>query len=164
MLTHTYPHKPQKKIKVTICNHQADSPLYVWPDVWSGDLQVLKKYGHTWHRMSLLRPGVIKQHKPNQTKPKYYKPNFSKVSPTCRLINIKERFWQGNPLKESHKTSICKWSKSLENATAILNWFNSITDIHSSFICFDKLLISTPQSLKNYIAVKFQSINSTSQS
>ena len=23
-----------------------------------------KKYGHTWHRMSLLRPGVIKQHKP----------------------------------------------------------------------------------------------------
>ena len=24
-----------------------------------------KKYGHTWHRMSLLRPGVIKQHKPN---------------------------------------------------------------------------------------------------
>ena len=26
-----------------------------------------KKYGHTWHRMSLLRPGVIKQHKPNQT-------------------------------------------------------------------------------------------------
>ena len=24
-----------------------------------------KKYGHTWHRMSLLRPGVIKQNKPN---------------------------------------------------------------------------------------------------
>ena len=24
-----------------------------------------KKYGHTWHRMSLLRPGVIKKHKPN---------------------------------------------------------------------------------------------------
>ena len=32
ILTHTYPHKP--KIKVTICNHQADNPLYVWPDVW----------------------------------------------------------------------------------------------------------------------------------
>ena len=25
------------------------------------------KYCHTWHRMSLLRPGVIKQHKSNQT-------------------------------------------------------------------------------------------------
>ena len=25
-----------------------------------------KKYGHTWHWMSFLRPGVIKQHKPNQ--------------------------------------------------------------------------------------------------
>ena len=33
MLTHTYPHKPLRKNKVTICNHQADSPLYVWPDV-----------------------------------------------------------------------------------------------------------------------------------
>ena len=40
MLTHTYPHKPLRKIKVTKCNHQADSPLYVRPDVWSGDLQV----------------------------------------------------------------------------------------------------------------------------
>ena len=29
MLTHTYPHKPQGRNKVTICNHQADSPLYV---------------------------------------------------------------------------------------------------------------------------------------
>ena len=47
VLTHTYPHKPLRKIKVTICNHQADKPLYVWPDVWSGDLQVEKKYGHT---------------------------------------------------------------------------------------------------------------------
>ena len=51
------------KIKVIICNLQADSQLYVWPDVWSGDLQIYKKYGHTWHRMSLLRPGVIKQPK-----------------------------------------------------------------------------------------------------
>ena len=40
MLAHTYPHKPLRKIKVTICNYQADSPLYVWPDVWSDDLQV----------------------------------------------------------------------------------------------------------------------------
>ena len=35
MLTHP-------KIEVTICNHQADSPLYVWPDIWSVDLQVQK--------------------------------------------------------------------------------------------------------------------------
>ena len=50
-------------------NHQADSPLYVWPDVWSADLHLFVKNGHTWHRMSLLRPDVIKQHKPNLTKP-----------------------------------------------------------------------------------------------
>ena len=39
-LTHAYPHKPQRKVKVTTYNHQADSPLCVWPNVWSGDLQV----------------------------------------------------------------------------------------------------------------------------
>ena len=33
MLAHTYPHKPLRKMKVTMCNHQADSPLYVWPDI-----------------------------------------------------------------------------------------------------------------------------------
>ena len=33
MLTHTYPHKPLRKIKAAECTHQADSPLNVWPDI-----------------------------------------------------------------------------------------------------------------------------------
>ena len=33
------PHISLRKIKVTICNHQADSQLYMWPDVLSGDLK-----------------------------------------------------------------------------------------------------------------------------
>ena len=33
MWTHTYPHNPPRKIKVTICSHQVDNPLYVWSDV-----------------------------------------------------------------------------------------------------------------------------------
>ena len=49
MFTHTHTHaNPRGRLKVSICNQQGDSPLYVWPDVWSGDLQVWKKYGHTW--------------------------------------------------------------------------------------------------------------------
>ena len=36
MLAHTYPHKSPRKI-VAISNHQADSPLFMWFDVWSGD-------------------------------------------------------------------------------------------------------------------------------
>ena len=40
VLAHTYPHKPLRKNKVTMCNHQADSPFYVLHDVWSVDLQV----------------------------------------------------------------------------------------------------------------------------
>ena len=42
ILTHTCSHKPLRKIKVAICNQQTDSSLYVWLDVWFGDLQVLK--------------------------------------------------------------------------------------------------------------------------
>ena len=33
MLVHTYLHKALRKIKVNICIHQADSLLYMWPDV-----------------------------------------------------------------------------------------------------------------------------------
>ena len=40
ILTHIYPHKPLRKIEVTICNHQAYSLLSVWSNVWSGELQV----------------------------------------------------------------------------------------------------------------------------
>ena len=43
MLTGTYPHKPLRKIKVAICKHQASTPLYVWRDDWSGNLQAYKK-------------------------------------------------------------------------------------------------------------------------
>ena len=35
ILTHTYPHKPLRKI----INDQADTQLFVWLDVWAGDLQ-----------------------------------------------------------------------------------------------------------------------------
>ena len=33
MLTHTDPHKPLVKIKLTTCHHQDDNPLYVFLDV-----------------------------------------------------------------------------------------------------------------------------------
>ena len=59
MSTHTYPHKSLSKI----CNHQADSSFYVCD--WMSALVICKhrkEYGHTWHWMSLLKPGVIKQH------------------------------------------------------------------------------------------------------
>ena len=84
--THTNPHKPPRKTKVIICNHQADSQFYVRPDIWSGDLQVKKKYAHTWHRMSSLRPGVIKQHIPNQTPVRWCEHTlFPQVSDQARL-------------------------------------------------------------------------------
>ena len=34
------PYNPPRNFKVTIFNHQADSQLYVWPDIWSGDVEV----------------------------------------------------------------------------------------------------------------------------
>ena len=33
---------PLRNIEVTICKHQADSPFYVWPDVWSGICKLKK--------------------------------------------------------------------------------------------------------------------------
>ena len=53
----TYPHKPEED-EVAIYNNQSDHPFW--------DLQAYRKQqvwtGHTWHQMSLLRPGVIKEH------------------------------------------------------------------------------------------------------
>ena len=37
------------KLKVAACNHPTDSPLYMWLDVWFGDLQALKKHGLMVH-------------------------------------------------------------------------------------------------------------------
>ena len=42
MFTHTYPHKARRKTKVTVCNHQADSPLYVLTDHVMSDLVMCK--------------------------------------------------------------------------------------------------------------------------
>ena len=53
--------KPRARRRVVICSHQADSPLYVG---LVSDLVICKfrkKYGHTWHRISLMRQGVTKQ-------------------------------------------------------------------------------------------------------
>ena len=43
VLTHTYPHKPQAKIKLPICNHHVDNPFYFWHDVFYCNLQAYKK-------------------------------------------------------------------------------------------------------------------------
>ena len=57
--------RPKDPKKYTITRLAAH---FMWNDVWSGDLQK-KNYGHTWHRMSLLSPGVIKP--PHNTNPCY---------------------------------------------------------------------------------------------
>ena len=66
MLTHIYPHKAWRKIEVIICKITRLTAHFMcgWCLICWFAL-AYKKYGHTWHRMSLLRPGVIKQHKPN---------------------------------------------------------------------------------------------------
>ena len=76
LFTHSYAHKHLRKIKVTIFNHLADSPPYVWPNAWSGDLQV-----YTWHHMSLLRPGVLTT--------TYFKLN--------QLIHASDHLWKNWP-------------------------------------------------------------------
>ena len=69
VLVHTYPHKPWRRLRwpymqspgwqTTLCVAQC---LISW-------FASSEKYGHTWQRMSLLRPGVIKQPKPKHLWP-----------------------------------------------------------------------------------------------
>ena len=42
MLTHIYPHKPLRKVKVAFAIIKVDSPFYLWPGVYSGELQAYK--------------------------------------------------------------------------------------------------------------------------
>ena len=69
MLTHTYPNKHLRKIKVTICNHQDGSSLYVWPNVWSGDLKVEKSMVILDTKCPYWDQVSLKQRKPNPTLP-----------------------------------------------------------------------------------------------
>ena len=80
-------HTSSLRVKVAMCNQrQVDSPLYgsmallaqclIW---WCASI---KKYGYTWHRMSLLRPGVIKQHKTG-----------TQLCSACQVYNLFFWYW-----------------------------------------------------------------------
>ena len=110
------------KIKVTICNHQAESSLYMWSVVWSGDLQNnLEKDGHTWHWMSLLKPGVIKQYKPNLSLP----PSSSSPPPPPPPDPL--GWWSEYVNPYIPHTNTNPWQKS--------KWPYAITRLRAHFIC-----------------------------
>ena len=58
VLTHTYPHKPLRKIEVAICSDEVDSPFYCARRLTGWFASKEQKYSYTWHWMSLLRPGA----------------------------------------------------------------------------------------------------------
>ena len=76
MSTHTHPHKPPWKnkwpsaiIRLTahfMCGLMSDLVIF----------KHRKEHGRTQHRMSLLKPSVIKQHKPNPLFILYYPLSF----------------------------------------------------------------------------------------
>ena len=65
--TNSFPHTNIRG-KVTTCNHQADGTPHLWFVIFSGDLQTKNRLWSYMLQMSLLRLGVIKQHK-TLTKP-----------------------------------------------------------------------------------------------
>ena len=52
-------------------NHQADSPLYVWPDVWSADLHLFIK-SMVIHDTECPYWDQVSLNNTNQTKPNLY--------------------------------------------------------------------------------------------
>ena len=59
ILTHTYPHKSPRKIKVAVINGWQPILLSAWCLLWW--FASLSRVSHTWHWMSLLRSSVTKQ-------------------------------------------------------------------------------------------------------
>ena len=55
-----------RKIKVTICNHHDDSPLYVWSDL------VIRKFRKVWSYMTLNVLTETRCHQTTQTPPKIH--------------------------------------------------------------------------------------------
>ena len=76
------------KIKLTICKHQVDSPLYLWLYVCTGDPPANNK---EWFNMTLI---VLKQHKLNATQlaeqlfELYHCITFSQVACMCTYSQI----------------------------------------------------------------------------
>ena len=97
MLTHIYPHKARGRLKWSYAKSPGWQPtLCVALCLICWFALAYKKYGHTWHRMSLLRPGVIKQHKLNQTK-QYISElliiHKGKINPICLQGDVQSWYW-----------------------------------------------------------------------
>ena len=63
MLTHTYPHKPIRKMTMAIGNHQTDCSVNMKHDVWIGDFQTGKNDMVMHDRIVLTETTCHKQHK-----------------------------------------------------------------------------------------------------
>ena len=114
------PTQTMKEIKATICNHQADSPPYVacgliW---WFANLE---RYNHSWHRMSLLRLGVIKQSQPKLNM--YERTHqFARVhcvirKSHCDFVQLSSTRWH----RKQKAINTCVWYYS-----AILRWTTTV--------------------------------------
>ena len=75
-----------------------------------------KKYSHTWHWMSLLRPGVIKQHKPNPAHVQFWQ-GYCNVTCLARTVCM---YWMKRYVYHSFSiTAFNKWcidNKSTQRA------------------------------------------------
>ena len=62
-----------------------------WCLIWW--FESLEKYGHTWHQMSFLRPGVIKQHQPRPKHIISYGLRWRGFSVDCYLFWYSAQTW-----------------------------------------------------------------------
>ena len=68
-------------------NHQADSPLYVWPDVWSADLHLLIK-SMIIHDTECPYWDQVSLNNTNQTKPNVSQPATPGYCSFLSITNI----------------------------------------------------------------------------
>ena len=121
-------------MKVIICSHQAGSPRYVWPDVWSGDLLVQKSM-------------VV-----HDTECPYWdQVSFTNTNPTLILVHTRSHvhLWSGKIHCMPWRTNFCHHCLCRQRTTTI-----TVTVLlESCFACClsSKLDSSGPDALALFI-------------
>ena len=92
------PKQTPRKIKVTICNHQAASPLNVWPDAWF----VICKFRKVWSYTALNVLTETRCHLITQTQTLEH-PFFSSELPKPSLGDLADlRLWSDKVRREKN--------------------------------------------------------------
>ena len=126
MLTYTYPHKPLGRLKWPYIQSPGWQPTLcvAWCLIWW--FANLGKHGHTWHRMSLLKLSVIKQHKHK---------HFNRIILIYKIIFMSHNF---NNIRKTISLSLSQYRGELRlQYTCHAHFWQLPASVHYGLILLD---------------------------